>query len=161
LLITHDPSEAFLLADEIYVIERGGITQQGTADDIRLRPHTPYVADLAGSNLFTGEADKGTVTIGDHAVHIADTKIVGNVLVSIHPRAVSLHLHQPEGSPRNAWETTIDLVEPLGDRVRLNVGSPLPLTVEVTSDAMRSLALAPGSPVWVSIKATEIGVEQG
>jgi len=26
---------------------------------------------------------------------------------------------------------------------------------------MRSLALAPGSPVWVSIKATEIGVEQG
>ncbi|MFZ0492495.1 MAG: ABC transporter ATP-binding protein, partial [Acidimicrobiia bacterium] len=73
LLITHDPSEAFLLADEIYVIEHGSITQHGTADDIRLRPRTPYVADLAGSNLFTGIAEKGTVGIGSHTVHIADT----------------------------------------------------------------------------------------
>ncbi len=161
LLITHDPSEAFLLADEIYVIEHGSITQHGTADDIRLRPRTPYVADLAGSNLFTGIAEKGTVGIGSHTVHIADTTIAGAVLATIHPRAVSLHLHQPEGSPRNAWETTIDLVESLGDRVRLNVGAPLPLTVEVTSDAVRSLGLAPGSTVWVSIKATEIGIEHG
>lgn len=161
LLITHDPSEAFLLADEIFVIEHGSITQHGTAEDIRLRPRTPYVADLAGSNLFNGIAEKGTVGIGPHTIHIADTTIAGPVLATIHPRAVSLHLRQPEGSPRNAWETTIDLVESLGDRARLNVGEPLPLTVEVTSDAVRSLGLAPGSNVWVSIKATEIGIEEG
>jgi molybdate transport system ATP-binding protein len=161
LLITHDPSEAFLLADEISVIERGTIIQQGTADDIRLRPRTAYVADLAGSNLFTGEATGGAVSIGSHTLHIADTAVSGPVLVTIHPRVVSLHTRRPEGSPRNAWETKIVLIEPLGDRVRLNVGAPLPLTVEVTSDAVRSLGLAPGSGAWVSIKATEIGVQEG
>ena len=47
LLITHDPTEAFLLADQIHVMEDGVVTQVGTADDIRLRPRTPYIADLA------------------------------------------------------------------------------------------------------------------
>jgi molybdate transport system ATP-binding protein len=161
LLITHDPNEAFLLADQVFVIEHGFITQHGTADDIRLRPRTPYVADLAGSNLLTGTAERGTVVVGSHTIHIADSTIAGPVLATIHPRAVSLHLRQPEGSPRNAWKTTVDLVESLGDRARLNVGAPLALTVEVTADAVRSLGLAPGSTVWVSIKATEIGVEEG
>lgn len=52
LLITHDPTEAFQLADEIHVIEHGRVTQTGTAADIRMRPRTPYAADLGGSNLL-------------------------------------------------------------------------------------------------------------
>ena len=59
LLITHDPTEAFLLADLIHIIEDGAITQTGTADDIRLRPRTTYAADLAGANLFLGVAHDG------------------------------------------------------------------------------------------------------
>lgn len=41
LLITHDPTEAFLLADQVHVMEDGAVTQVGTADDIRLRPPHP------------------------------------------------------------------------------------------------------------------------
>jgi molybdate transport system ATP-binding protein len=50
LLITHDPQEAFLLADEIHVLEDGRVTQAGTADDIRLRPRTRYAADRSGGH---------------------------------------------------------------------------------------------------------------
>lgn len=160
LLITHDPTEAFLLADEICVIEDGSITQHGTADDIRLRPRTPYIADLAGSNLYTGVARRGAVDIDGHVVHIADTQKTGAVLITIPPRVPSLHTRRPEGSPRNTWETTVTLIEPLGDRTRLNVGPPLQLTVEITTDSVRNLGLLPGSKVWVSIKATEVGVQQ-
>jgi molybdate transport system ATP-binding protein len=70
-----------------------------------------------------------------------------------------VHLREPEGSPRNAWQTTVDLVEHLGERVRLRTGAPLPLAVEVTEDAARALDLVEGTPVWISIKATEIAVE--
>lgn len=42
LLITHDPTDAFLLADEIVVIEAGRVTQRGTPDEIRRHPETPY-----------------------------------------------------------------------------------------------------------------------
>ncbi len=158
LLITHDPTEAFLLADEIHVIEDGALTQVGTADDIRLRPRTRYAADLAGSNLVAGTASNGVVTANGHRLHVADTHVAGPVLATIHPRAISLHRHQPEGSPRNAWSTAVDRIEDLGERVRLTVAGPLPLTIEVTPDALRALDLARGAAVWVSIKATEIGV---
>lgn len=159
LLITHDPTDAFLLADRIYVIEDGAVSQSGTADEIRLGPRTRYVADLAGSNLFTGSADQGLVRIDSQKLHIADTAIAGPVLVSIHPRAIALYRQQPKGSPRNTWQTHVSLIEDLGERIRLNLENPIGLTAEVTPEALRVLDLRRGSPVWLSIKATEIRVE--
>ncbi len=160
LLITHDPSEAFLLADEIHVIENGTVTQSGSPDDIRLRPRTSYAADLAGVNLFVASAHNGSADLGRHQLQLAST-FEGEVLVTIRPSAISVHRLRPEGSPRNAWQTTIELIEQLGERVRLRTGPPLPLTVEITASALSELRLAVGEDVWVAIKATEIGVEPG
>ncbi|MGH8912861.1 MAG: ABC transporter ATP-binding protein [Acidimicrobiia bacterium] len=158
LVITHDPTEAFLLAGDIHVIENGAVTQSGSADDIRLRPRTAYVADLAGSNLFLGTAADGVVAVGVHDLHVA-AGMEGEVLVTIRPNAVSVHRRQPEGSPRNSWLTKIDLIERLGERVRLRTGDPLPLTVEITAESATALDLSQGDEIWISIKATEIGVE--
>jgi molybdate transport system ATP-binding protein len=159
LLITHDPTEAFLLADRVHVLEEGSVTQVGSADDIRLRPRTRYAADLAGSNLFVGHAADGVINIDGVDVHVADSSIGGRVLVIIHPRVIALHRHLPEGSPRNVWKSRVRLVERLGDRMRVQMGPPLPITAEVTRQAGDSLGLEPGVEVWISIKATEIGVE--
>jgi len=159
LLITHDPTEAFLLADQIHIIEGGRITQVGTAEDIRLRPRTRFVADLAGANLLPGTASRGDVVIGGHTLHSAEREPTGQVLATIHPRAIAVHRNHPEGSPRNTWQTTITRVEHYGDRVRLQTSVPLPLTAEVTPEAVAALDLSEGSVVWISIKATEIGIE--
>jgi len=159
LLITHDPAEAFLLADTIHVIENGLVTQVGTADDIRLRPRTRYAADLAGLNLFLGRGAKGVIDVDGLDLHVADSSVMGRVIVTIHPRAIALHRQVPEGSPRNVWKSRVRLVERLGDRVRVQMGPPLPITAEVTREASDSLGLEPGVEVWVSIKATEIAVE--
>ena len=158
LLITHDPTEAFLLANEIHVLENGWVTQTGSADDIRLRPRTPYAADLAGSNLFMGTAGGGHVALGGHHLQIP-SHVDGDVLVTIRPSAISVHRQRPEGSPRNSWKTHIELIERLGERARLRTGPPLPLTVEITDDATDALGLTEGDEVWVAIKATEIGIE--
>jgi len=160
LLITHDPSEAFLLADVVSLIEDGVITQLGTADEIRLRPRTRYAADLAGSNLISGVAQDSRVDVGAFSLAIADHDVSGSVLLTIHPTAISVHRGRPEGSQRNAWRTSVEVIESLGDRVRLLTGVPLPLTVEVTREAIDALGLQAGSPIWVAVKATEIGVEE-
>lgn len=161
LLITHDPAEAFLLADEIHVMERGRITQSGSAEDIRLRPRTPYAADLAGTNLITGTAADGSVDTGGLVLHVADHDARGPVLLTIRPNAISVHTERPGGSFRNAWATTISRIEPMSHRVRILTGDPLALAVEVTTDAVEELALRPGSAIWLAVKATEIGVESG
>jgi molybdate transport system ATP-binding protein len=159
LLITHDPTEAFLLADRIDIIENGSITQQGTADEIRLRPRTSFAADLAGSNLLVGTASSGVVEVDGHPLHIADQIADGPVLVTVHPSAISVHSGRPEGSPRNTWSTTVERIEVLGSRVRLRTGSPLPLTVELTGASTEELGLHEGSRAWIALKATEISVE--
>jgi molybdate transport system ATP-binding protein len=159
LVITHDPAEAFLLADEVHVIENGAVTQSGAPDDIRLRPKTPYAADLAGSNLLFGHASDGAVEVAGHRLHIPEHDVSGDVLLTIRPSAISVHPSQPEGSPRNSWETSVELLERLGERTRIRTGAPLPLTVEITSESSSELGLAEGNPIWVAVKATEIGVE--
>lgn len=159
LLITHDPTEAFLLADEIHVLEDGAVTQHGTADDIRLRPRTAYAADLAGSNLIRGTAADGLVDTGTQTVHIADIGARGPVLLNIHPTAIAVYVDRPGGSPRNTWQTPVERIERLGPRVRLRTGPPLPLTAELTEAARAEMNLDTGSRVWVAIKATEVGVQ--
>jgi molybdate transport system ATP-binding protein len=98
--------------------------------------------------------------VGVFSLSIADHDVTGPVLLNIHPNAVSVHRGKPEGSQRNTWRTSIEVVESLGDRVRLLTGVPLPLTVEVTREAMQALSLWPGVAIWLAIKATEIGVEE-
>ncbi len=159
LLVTHEPSEAFLLADEIVILEDGNVTQAGSADDIRLAPKTDYAADVAGSNLLRGFARDGRVEVGGHVLVIPEADVSGEVLVSFHPSAVAVHTSRPEGSPRNTWATQIERIERHRERARLRLVTPLPLTAEVTTAAVEGLGLDVGSQVWVSVKATELRVE--
>jgi len=160
ILITHDPAEAFQLADEIHILEAGRVTQVGSAEDVRLRPRTAYAADLAGVNLFMGTAAEGRVETADGGIlTIADPRVEGPVRVSVPPESVSLHRIAPEGSARNRWATVVQGVEDDGIRARVLTGAPLPLTVHVTHAAAQELELAPGAEVWVSVKASEMRVE--
>ncbi len=162
LLITHDPTDAVLLADRIAIVEAGRITQTGTPEEIRRRPATPYVAALAGVNLFAGRIDRGTVDLDGHPIDlaVADSATTGSVLLTIQPASVALHRQRPDGSPRNVWSTAIVDVEPLGDVTRITVGAPLPLSVDVTPAATEAMGLRPGEEIWASVKATEITVTQ-
>lgn len=161
LLITHEPTDAFLLADRIHVLESGRITQSGTPDDVRRRPATTYVAALAGLNLLIGHADRGVLTLDDHdfVLRSADAHTSGPVLITVHPRAIALHDVEPHGSPRNTWRTTIAELEPLGEVTRVTLAGPLPLSADITPEAATSLGLVPGSAVWASVKATEVNLD--
>lgn len=160
LMITHDPTDALVLAERIVVLEHGRITQDGSPEDIRQHPATPYVAALAGVNLLVGDNRDGEINLVDHGhvLQTSDTHTVGPVLVTIHPTAVALHSTQPHGSPRNVWETVVGVVEPLGETVRVTLGDPLGISVDVTPAAAAGMALRPGSAVWASVKATEVVV---
>jgi iron(III) transport system ATP-binding protein len=66
--ITHDQAEAFALADQVGVLERGRLVQAGTPEEIYTAPATPFVA------RFTGLA-------GELAVRVRDRGTNGTVLV--------------------------------------------------------------------------------
>ncbi|MEZ5340938.1 MAG: TOBE domain-containing protein [Acidimicrobiales bacterium] len=163
LLITHDPADAFLLADRIVIIESGTLSQQGTPDDIRRRPMTSYAAAVAGTNLLQGTNRNGLLELvgRNQTLQTSVTKPDGPVLITIHPTSISLHRQQPSGSPRNTWLSVVDSIEPLGDTTRITLGEPLPVGVDITPGAALALDLQAGSPVWASVKATEVEVNPG
>jgi molybdate transport system ATP-binding protein len=53
IFITHDPVEAFTMADRMVVFDNGNVQQLGSPEDVFYHPKTRYVAELVGfSNLF-------------------------------------------------------------------------------------------------------------
>ncbi len=160
LVITHDPTDAFLLGDRIYVLEDGKVTQEGTPERIHSHPATSYVAAVAGTNLLTGRNQGGALALDDldFELRTSNTQIEGDVLITVHPRAVALFTDEPHGSPRNTWLTTIESIDPLGDTTRVFLADPLPIAVDITPASTAAMGLAPGVRVWASVKATEVAV---
>ncbi|MDQ6725466.1 MAG: ABC transporter ATP-binding protein [Actinomycetota bacterium] len=160
LLITHDPVDAAVLADRIVVLDAGRVAQVGTPAEITARPRSQWVAELTGTNLFAGTAGAGgSIDIdGGGSLVAADDQHRGPVFAVVHPRAVSLHRSQPEGSARNAWPGRVSTIEPMGDRLRVRVDAAPPVVAEITASGAQRIALSECGPVWVSVKATEIEV---
>jgi molybdate transport system ATP-binding protein len=158
LLVTHDPLEAIALADRIVVLEHGRIVQTGTPAEVTARPRSRFVADLAGVNLLRGKAHGDHIQLANGASVAAADAGEGDVFAVIHPRAVSLFLTRPEGTPRNVWQGETDNIDLHGERVRVRVNGPVPLVAEVTPAAVRDLHLHAGASVWIAVKATEISV---
>jgi len=52
LYVTHDQSEAFAIADYIYVLNRGVIEQGGTPVELYENPRSPFIAEFIGSTNF-------------------------------------------------------------------------------------------------------------
>jgi molybdate transport system ATP-binding protein len=160
LLVTHDPVEAMALADRVLVIEAGRVQQCGTIAELRARPRSRYVADVVGVNLYRGRA-RGDQVRTDDGVELAivnDEGVDGEVFVMVHPEAVSVHRRRPEGSPRNAWCGTVRNIDRAARHVRVDVDAAVAVTAEITEQSLADLELAPGSEVWVSVKATEIAM---
>ncbi len=159
LLVTHDPVDAFALADRVVVLESGRVVQEGTVDDLQTHPRTRYVADLIGVNLYRAVATGARARVDDHELTVVnDSGLSGAVLVMIRPQAVTLHLRRPEGSPRNVWSAKVRDLDILGDRARVRLAGDTAITAEVTRAAVNELVLAPGAPVWVSVKAADIAL---
>jgi molybdate transport system ATP-binding protein len=160
LLVTHDPLEALVLADRLLVLEDGQIVQDGPPAQVARQPATRYVAKLVGLNLYAGHADGprvtltggGTFTVPDHDRH-------GEVLVAVRPSAITVSTGPPHAtSARNNWAAEIAGLTMLADRVRLDLRGQPPALADVTPAAVAELALAPGSKVWLSVKATDLEV---
>ncbi|MCU1486774.1 MAG: transporter ATP-binding protein [Actinomycetia bacterium] len=159
LIVTHDPVDASVLADRVVILEAGRVVQTGAMVDIAAHPRSRYVADLIGINLYRGVARDGVVALGAGVeLVIADHDVVGDVHVVLHPRAVSLHRTDPEGSARNRWHGRITEVDDQGDRVRVRIEGDLPLVAEVTRASMAELGLAVGVGVTATAKAAELQV---
>jgi len=162
VLVTHDPVDAYALAERVAVVEQGRVVQSGTLADVAARPRSRYVADLVGVNLVAGIVSHGELRTASGAVVVVADAAPGESFAVIKPHSIALTREAPIGSSaRNVLPGTIVDVDRLGDRARVRIDGPVPVTAEITVAALDSLALRPGDAVHAAIKATDIDVYAG
>ena len=162
LLVTHDPIDAYAIADRVIVLEEGRVSQTGSLAEVTAQPRSRYVAELIGVNLLSGNLASGVLTIANGAqivtAHDSDPSQQtpdGPALVTIRPQSIALHPERPMGSTRNVWPVTVTDIDQYADRVRVRLNGEVPLVAEITPGALVALALQPGERMWAAVKATE------
>jgi sulfate/thiosulfate transport system ATP-binding protein len=109
LFVTHDQGEAFEVADQVIVLNRGRIEQMGPPQDLYERPSTPFVTGFLGSvNVLPVPIESGTAVIDDGAP----------ATVYVRPHDLELS-HERNGRP--SWAGQVVRVMPLGAVIRLDV----------------------------------------
>jgi ABC-type sulfate/molybdate transport systems ATPase subunit/ABC-type sulfate transport system permease component len=163
VLVTHDPEEAAMLADEIIVISDGRVLQAGPRANVYRQPASVEVGRLLGiDNLVAGCAgDDGTLVTADGSVELAIGLPAGtSVLWRAVPEAIRLSPPLGDGGARPATVelgtgTVVDVID-LGRVIELTValGPGLELRARSGSDA----GLAAGSSCRVEVEIDAISV---
>ena len=98
VVVTHDPDEAALLADELLVLEDGRLIQAGRTADVLNRPASPHVARLLGiPNIYRGIVVERGVIETD-GVRIAADPCVGPgraIMWCVRPDAIEIDADGP------------------------------------------------------------------
>ena len=125
VLVTHDPVEAAMLADEIMVVSDGQVLQSGSCRDVYRRPASVKVGRLLGiDNLFEGAAGPGFP--GGLA---GDLPVGTRLLWQVPPEAVRVRSGQ---SPSGAGHPAVDLGPGLVTDV-IDLGRTVEVVVELSS----------------------------
>jgi molybdate transport system ATP-binding protein len=161
LLVTHDFQEAALLGDRVGVMDGGRIVQTGSASELAAEPASPFVADFTGAVVLTGTASPGagglTLVALDGGGEVSSPDPGdGPVAVTVYPWDIALAPPGAvdPGSARNHLEVSVVSVTAVGNRVRVGLTAPQPLTAELTEPAVERLHIEPGARLVASWKAT-------
>jgi molybdate transport system ATP-binding protein len=161
LLVTHDFTEAALLGDEVAVIDDGRVVQRGSPSDLAARPASAFVADFTGAVVLTGTARPGeggltAVALDDATATVLSTDVAeGPVAATVYPWEIAIAPgdQRAEGSAQNHVPAEVVSLTTIGNRVRLGLAAPQPITAEITATAAQQLGLRPGSRVSATWKA--------
>ena len=166
IYVTHHPVEAMVFGDRVAALENGRLTQIGSREDLLRRPRSTYVAAFLGVNLFRGpivDRENGVARLraGRGEVLVVDPGGEGDIFAVVNPREIVLFREPPRGSAQNCFAGTVAEIipePPNGERVRVALTTDPPLVAEVTEQAVVTLDLKEGTPVFASFKATGIEV---
>lgn len=153
VIVTHDPEEAALLADEIVVIDDGRVLQAGTRQEVFRTPSSPQVAELLGIANARSGVVLAADTISSDGVQIRTIEhqlpVGSEVIWCVRPERIAL-------DPAGAYEAVLCDDIDLGSTRELTValGGSLELIVRTAE----TMALAVGTPVRLRIHIADVAV---
>jgi len=143
IVTTHNPTQAYLLADKVFSIINRNITE------------TYY------ENIFQGEVRRanGAKIFSKNNIEIClVSDRIGKAIISIDPRDIIISPTPFDSSARNSYRGTIKEISEIKEQVKVVVDAGLDFTVMVTKESCVEMALMIGSEVFVTFKASSVQV---
>lgn len=167
LHVTHDQTEAMVLADRIGVMMHGRIVQVGSPKEIFHKPLNEELAEFVGvENILPGTVqrhEQGIATIDTDAgvrIYAVSEYRAGAVKVLVRPEDITLAGQSvTDGSARNVLRGLIVDLEDLGPLTRVKLDSGL--VALITTQSREELGLHQGTAVHATFKATAVHVVRG
>jgi molybdate transport system permease protein len=168
VLVTHDPDEAALLADDVLIIDGGHVLQAGSRNDVFARPATPAVARLLGMvNILPGVVeDPGWVRANGVRLRTSATETYApGTDVEWCVRPEDLRVHEAGGAGRMAGYPAV-----VRDAFQLGATTELHLSVDVDLELVARMPAteAPGLTSSCLVEVPDdavlvwaVGVERG
>ena len=159
VFVTHDQEEAFEVADQVVVMNKGRVEQSGTPQDVFDHPANPFVMDFLGNvNVFHGRVQNGLAHMGGLEFACPDYPHAEPREAQVYVRPHELDIHRsPNGVA--SLEATIQRINPAGAVAKISLLSPqygVGLSVELSPDRYRELALKAGETVYVSPRKVRV-----
>lgn len=170
LHVTHDHTEAYVMADRIAVMGNRHIEQVGLPEEIFYKPKTEYVAKFVGMNVFKGivssiEPEIGVVKVDSNGLLLTvplqeGVRVNDSVNVFLRPEDIFIMLEPSHTSVRNVFKGNISsIIDMRGSRkvtVTLENGSEI--AAELTKEAVADLSLKIGKSIYIAFKATALRI---
>lgn len=163
IIVTHDQSEAMIVADRIGVMDRGRLMQVAAPDEIYERPNSRWVADFVGDiNLFEGRVGDDRLSVEGTAagrLRIAapiEAEPRTPAWVAVRPERIRLSRDKPPPGVENCLAGTIVEIGYLGDlsiyHVRIADGSRVKASV-ANAGGNGERAPRAGETVWLAFSS--------
>lgn len=159
IYVTHSHSEAFSLADRVVIMNGGKIEQQGSPQDIFLRPATRFVAQFVGGiSIFSGPArqhcdDHSVIESQDGVLHLPAMEAVlapGPLDLAVRADRIAV-APRPTGAT-NEISCTLMSEEFAGAVVNLHLetSAGTAIVAQLQQRDLDRLEARPGQPVFAS-----------
>ncbi len=173
IFVTHDLEEAYLMGEELAIMEGGRVLQAGPRDQVLFSPRSRLVARLTATrNIFTAEVnqsddDTATVTVGSTELSVPslNQRPGDEVLLAIRPEHIRVVRPERSAGKDNLLQATIvsELFTGLQHQLYLRVDGWDPdrqfhLRGTLPDHPFRAMALAVGQTVLIAFPKERIQV---
>ncbi len=152
VFVTHDQEEAFEVADNVAVMNKGRVEQVGTPEEVFEHPANPFVMDFLGNvNVFKGRVHNGRAMLGGMAIELPEhAHAHGEATVYVRPHELDIN-RSPNGV--SSLQALVQRINPAGAVAKIYVHSAefgVGLNVEISPQRYAELGLKAGDTVYVS-----------
>ena len=162
--VTHDRSEALYLGDQLFMVEHGRIVAQGNPLEILEHPTQASIARLLNvENIFEGTIVSKSLQQGIMRCEVQGVQLEvpytdwpNNVPLrfGLRSKDILLSNRKPSGlSAQNVLPGSITRLGPRLNEIHIEVDCGIDFRVTTTQNAVDSLNLEVGGPVWLIFKA--------